>query len=74
MAINPTFNSSLVVFAEKVLQMQLAKKKYFKLCKTGPETVKKTALDELKKIEGEVDTLICDVLYKQEGRRPVMVT
>lgn len=65
------FNSSLVVFAEKVLQMQQAKRNYFKVYKSGLQNEKQKALSELKQIENEVDTLIYGVLHKPEERRAV---
>jgi hypothetical protein len=70
--INPTFNSSLIVFAEKTRQMLQAKRNYLRVYKTAPEPVKKKALQELKQTEDEVETLIYAVLDKPDPKRLIV--
>lgn len=67
--VNPTFNSSLTVFAEKVQEERLARRHYLSLLKRGTEQQKKEARERLYSIESEVDSLCTGVLFNRE-RRP----
>jgi hypothetical protein len=72
----PTFNSSTVVLAEKVQEERLARKNYSALLKSRnvPKKNINQAYNEWKKLEGELDTLLYNVIAKPrvQNRREII--
>lgn len=63
--VTPQFNSSTVVLAEKIQEERLARKNYSALLKTNaPRNKISQALQEWKKLEGELDSLLYSVIAK----------
>jgi len=64
-------DTTAIVLAEMVQQERMARKNYFNKLK-APQKEKQDALNELKKVESNIDNFIYSILHPLPNRRPVL--
>lgn len=65
-------NSTLEVFAQMVQQEKQARKLYLSKFKTATQKEKQDALDEMKRIEQHVDTMLYAILNPLPGKQATL--